>query len=242
MISDLSFSPVITVLAGHADAGRVVLTDIGVFVTVGQFLVAQIAGPAGLTTTIPRSFARAVHASGIRDAFGAIWTGPTDAASACARSPATAVFPTASLRADRCNSRWSGTPIKRVCVDGTGNQFVITRDWELNCQLEPNSRSENNRYFRSRVILSLSVLAVSRPLCYFSHGFFGFGQIFWSEIVWPIVDDKLSPNCFFFQKISRKVTVFCNRSIFNHRIILSYGPNVERWTKMHSDVVTYLRS
>lgn len=57
---------------GHADAGRIVLTDTRVLVAVSEFLVAQVAGPTGLATALPRSLARAVHASGIRDALGAV--------------------------------------------------------------------------------------------------------------------------------------------------------------------------
>lgn len=69
-------------------------------VTVSELFVAQIAGPARFASALPRPFARTMHASGIRYAFGAIGSGPADAASARARSSTTAVFPTASLRAD----------------------------------------------------------------------------------------------------------------------------------------------
>lgn len=68
---------------------------------VGEFLVAEIARPAGLASAFPRPLARTVNATGIRHAFGAIRSRPAYAASARTRSFAAALFPAASLRAYR---------------------------------------------------------------------------------------------------------------------------------------------
>jgi len=87
----------------HADASSVVSAGSGMLVAVSELLIAQIARPARFASALPRSFTGTVHASGIGHAFGAVGARPADAASARARSPTAAVFPTASLRADRCS-------------------------------------------------------------------------------------------------------------------------------------------
>lgn len=84
----------------HANTGGTILTNIEMLITVGELLIAQIAGPTWLASAFPRSFARSVYASGVSYALGAVGSGPADAASARARSPAAAVFSAASLRAD----------------------------------------------------------------------------------------------------------------------------------------------
>lgn len=95
--------PVIAVLLGHADAGGVILAEIGVIFAVSELFVAKIAGPSGLASTLPGVLAGAVDAPGVRYAFRAILTCPADSASAGSWSPTASVLPAASLRADCCN-------------------------------------------------------------------------------------------------------------------------------------------
>ena len=94
-------SPVIAILFGHADASGVVATDGWMLVAVSEFLVAEIAGPSGLASALPRPFAGPVNATGIGGAFGAVRTCPTHATPTRPRTTTTAVFSAASLRANR---------------------------------------------------------------------------------------------------------------------------------------------
>lgn len=99
------YIPVISIAGCEADASAVVTASVGMIVAVRQPLVAQIARPAGLTAALPRPLARAVHASGIGHADGAILAGPSDATAASGWPPATAVLAAAALGANGCVER-----------------------------------------------------------------------------------------------------------------------------------------
>ena len=74
-------------------------------VAVGEALVAELAGPAGLAAALPGLPAGAVHAARIRHALGAVGAGVADPAAAGIRPTAEPVLATAARRADRCVKR-----------------------------------------------------------------------------------------------------------------------------------------
>jgi hypothetical protein len=95
-------SPVIAAVRGEAEARGAVEADVRMVVAVGEPLVAELTGPAGLAAALPGLPAGAVDAARVRHALGAVLAGVTDAAPAGVGPATTPVLAAAARRANRC--------------------------------------------------------------------------------------------------------------------------------------------